>query len=66
MERVVIRLNRILSVLLLAGVLLPFGGWAGPVEEARALLAAGKPGEVDAKLGSLLERRPVPDEALVV
>ena len=45
-----------------AAVLLAATAFAGPMEEARALYNAGKYGEVDNKLGPLLDRRPVPME----
>ncbi len=47
-----------------AAVLLATSVFAGPMEEARALYNAGKYGEVDAKLSSVLDKRPVPMEAL--
>ena len=47
-----------------AAALLAATALAGPMEDARALYNAGKYGEVDGKLGSVLDRRPVPMEAL--
>ena len=38
--------------------------FAGPVEDAHALFNSGKYGEVDEKLGALLDKRPVPMEVL--
>lgn len=38
--------------------------FAGPLEDARALYNAGKFGDVDAKLGTLLERKPISKDAL--
>ncbi|NLF84899.1 MAG: hypothetical protein GX571_02175, partial [Lentisphaerae bacterium] len=66
MERLNMLFNRMAAALLLAGLLLPMRSFAGPIEDARALLAAGKPAEVDAVLGKLLDRRPVASDALVV
>ena len=40
--------------------------WAGPVEDARALLAAGKFGEVDGALGEALIARPTNKDAQMV
>ncbi|MBQ6245659.1 MAG: hypothetical protein IJK04_02245, partial [Kiritimatiellae bacterium] len=48
----------------MAAALLAATALAGPMEDARALYNAGKYGEVDGKLGSVLDRRPVPMEAL--
>ena len=52
------------ALLTFAAALLAATAFAGPMEEARALFKAGKYDEVDAKLGSVLEKRPVPMEAL--
>lgn len=43
-----------------------FGAFAGPLEDAKALYAQGKFGEVDEKLSALLDRRPVPQEVLLL
>jgi|LSQX01.3.fsa_nt_gb TolA-binding protein len=66
MERLNMLAKRTAAALLLAGLLLPMPSVAGPLEDARALLAAGKPGEVDAALGKLLDRRPVASDVLIV
>ncbi|MBQ6923448.1 MAG: tetratricopeptide repeat protein [Kiritimatiellae bacterium] len=47
-----------------AAVLLASSAFAGPMEDARALYNAGKYAEVDEKLGPVLDKRPVPMEAL--
>ncbi len=65
MERTEMLIKRLTGVVTLL-VLLPLALQAGPLEEAQAALKAGKPGEVDAKLGQLLERRPVPNEVLLL
>ncbi len=49
---------------IVAAALLGSSVFAGPLDEARALYNAGKYGEVDAKLGALLEKRPAQMEAL--
>ena len=66
MERRNTLFNRMAAAFLLAGLMLPLRSFAGPLEDARARLAAGKPGEVDAALGKLLDRRPVPGDVLTV
>ena len=52
------------ALLTVAAALFAATAFAGPMEEARALFKAGKYDEVDAKLGSVLEKRPVPMEVL--
>jgi TolA-binding protein len=66
MEQLNMLMKRTAGALLLMGILLPLPVISGPLEDARALLAAGKPGAVDAKLGNLLERRPVSSEVLIL
>ena len=55
--------SRFLLAALAAGFLAA-PAFAGPLEDAKAAFAAGKYGEVDEKLGVLLERRPVSGEVL--
>ena len=47
-----------------AAAFLAATAFAGPMEDARALYNAGKYDEVDEKLSSVLDKRPVPMEAL--
>lgn len=59
--------NRILfSTVLLFSIACAQTIFAGPLEDARALLAAGKPGQVDAKLGALLEAAKPSRDVLLV
>ena len=58
--------NRMALAAFAAGLLAVAGAFAGQMEDAKAAFNAGKYTEVDTKLGNLLERRPVPIEALML
>ncbi len=63
------KMNTTFSLRLMATVAfgaISLSALAGPMDDARNAFNAGKYGEVDEKLGSLLEQRPVPMDALTL